>query len=69
MERLKAQGIPVSAVLKKLGVARSTFYHWNSLQDGSVGKTPPNSLLPCEEEKIVALKMKEPHLSHRQISG
>jgi len=69
VERLKAEGLGVSEVLKKLGVARSTFYHWKILQEAPVGKTRPNSLLPCEEEKIVALKIREPHLSHRRISG
>jgi len=66
---LKAEGVPVSAALKKLGVPRSTFYHWKSQGEAFRDKNPPNSLLPCEEEKIVALKMREPHLSHRQISG
>ncbi len=37
--------------------------------ESSAGKTAPNSLLPCEEEQVVALKMSQPHLSHRQISG
>jgi len=69
VERLRAEGIPICVVLRKLGVPRSTFYHWISPAEASRGKTPPNSLLPCEEEKIVALKMREPHLSHRQISG
>lgn len=69
VKKLKTEGIRVSAVLKKLGVPRSTFYHWKNQGEASRGKNPPNSLLPCEEEKILALKMKEPHLSHRQISG
>lgn len=61
--------MPISALLKKLGVPRSTFYHWKGRGERPSAKTPPNSLLPCEEEKIVALKIREPHLSHRQISG
>lgn len=69
VEQSRADGIPISALLKRLGVPRSTFYHWKAHAEASRGKTPPNSLLPCEEEKIVALKMIEPHLSHRQISG
>jgi len=69
VEKSRSEGVSICALLEKLSVPRSTFYHWKS-QGGAVrGKTPPNSLLPCEEEKIVALKMKEPHLSHRQISG
>jgi putative transposase len=69
VEQSRAEGISISALLEKLGVPRSTFYHWKNQGEAATGKTPPNSLLPCEEEKIVALKMKEPHLSHRQISG
>jgi len=61
--------MPISAALRKLGVPRSTFYHWKGRGERPRAKTPPNSLLPCEEEKIVALKIREPHLSHRQISG
>lgn len=61
--------MPISAALRKLGVPRSTFYHWKGQGERPRAKTPPNSLLPCEEEKIVALKIREPHLSHRQISG
>lgn len=61
--------MPISTALKKLGVPRSTFYHWKSQREASRGKTPPNSLRPCEEEKIVSLKIREPHLSHRRISG
>lgn len=69
VEKCRAEGIPIRVVLEKLGVPRSTFYHWKSQGEAVTAKTPPNSLLPCEEEKIVALKMQEPHLSHRQISG
>jgi len=69
VEQLRTQGIPICAALKKLRVPRSTFYHWRGQGEKPRGKTPRNSLLPCEEEKIVTLKMKEPHLSHRQISG
>lgn len=69
VEKLRVGGMTISGLLKKLGVHRSTFYHWKSQREASRRKPPPNSLLPCEEEKIVALKMSEPHLSHRQISG
>lgn len=69
LEKLRAEAMRVSVVLKRLGVPRSTFYHWKSQREASRRRTPPNSLRPCEEEKIVALKIREPHLSHRQISG
>lgn len=69
VEKRRAEAMPVSVVLKKLGVPRSTFYHWKSQREASGRKAPPNSLRLCEEEKIVALKTGEPHLSHRQISG
>ena len=69
VEELGAEAMPISVVLKRLGVPCSTFYHWKSQRQVSRRKTPPNSLMPCEEEKIVALKIREPHLSHRQISG
>jgi putative transposase len=69
VEKLRAEAIPISVALKKLGVPRSTFYHWKNQREASRRKTPPNSLRPCEEEKIVTLKIREPHLSHRRISG
>jgi putative transposase len=69
VEKLRVGGMTISGLLKKLGVPRSTFYHGKSQGEVLRRKAPPNSLLPCEEEKIVALKMSEPHLSHRQISG
>jgi len=69
VEGLRAEGVPISGALKKLAVPRSTFYHWKGQAESYRAKARPNSLLPCEEEKIVALKMKEPYLSHRQISG
>ncbi len=69
VERLREEGVTITASLRRPAFPRSTFCHWKGQTEKRGGKTPPNSLLPCEEEKITALKMREPHLSHRQISG
>ncbi|MBI5572892.1 MAG: DDE-type integrase/transposase/recombinase, partial [Desulfomonile tiedjei] len=68
----------VYRILKRNGLIKApgkkTFpagpeYRVKSQREASRRKTPPNSLRPCEEEKIVALKIREPHLTYRQISG
>lgn len=69
VQRLKNEGVPIADALRQLGVPRSTYYYWKGRNEKRSHRTPPNSLLPCEEEQIVALKMRQPHLSHRQISG
>lgn len=67
------QQIPISRVLKDLGIPRGSYYRWlegcsvveglGSREGGGI------ALMPEEVRAIIEAKKKEPWLSHRQISG
>lgn len=65
---LQQSGMRVSAALRRLGVARATFYAWSS-----GGRRPRqvsvHALLPGERDAVLAKKQQAPHLRHRGISG
>jgi len=67
-EALPGDGVSIGVVLKRLGVSRSAFSYRQGQAEMVDSKTPPHGLLHREEEKIAALKSREPHLSYRQIS-
>jgi len=67
--RLRNQGVSKSRAFSQLGVYRSTYYGWLKPKETKIRNSPPNRLLPDEKEAIIDLKMKEPYLSHRKISG
>lgn len=69
VERLREDGISAAAVLRELGVPRSTFYSWGKTSQTGQRPGPTHRLTEEESEKIVAMKVHQPHLSHRQISG
>jgi transposase InsO family protein len=69
VEGFASKGVSTAAAVRKLGVPRSTFYAFKAVNGKQRHLRAPNALLEEEIESIVCLKMKEPSLSHRQISG
>lgn len=75
VEDFVERGIPVRETLCQVGIARSSYYRWMSkwkvqeeaTSDHIVRGVP--ELRPEEAQAIIRRKEKEPHLSHRQISG
>ena len=69
VERLREESKSVVGSLRQLGVARSTYYEWKGRSGDKGEGRADNKLLRVEEEAIIGCKQKEPHLSHRHISG
>ena len=67
VERLKACGVSKSMVLRDLGICRSTYYGW--LKGLSGKRTSVQRLTEAEKQAVINKKKREPHLSHRKISG
>ena len=69
MKRLKSEGVSTVSALLGLKVPRSTFYSW---KNNKINKSHPissNALLEGETKSVISMKDKQPHLSHRLISG
>jgi len=69
VDKLKASGIAKTAILRRLGVCRSTYYEWLKAREASCRKRSVLRLTEAEREAIIEKKKQCPHLSHRQISG
>ena len=69
VESLKSQRVSTSGALMGLNIPRSTFYSWKSFKANKTRPTSSNALLESETKSVISMKEKQPHLSHRQISG
>ena len=69
VEALKSAGVSTTGALMGLKIPRSTFYSWKSFKANKTRPTSPNALLESETKSVISMKEKQPHLSHRQISG
>ncbi len=69
VETLKSQGVSTTGALMGLKIPRSTFYSWKSIKANKTRPTSANALLESETKSVISMKEKQPHLSHRQISG
>jgi len=67
IQEVNGEGALKSATLRSLGVCRSTYYSWLSKDKKPKGAI--NQLMQSEKEAIIDKKRKDPHLSHRKISG
>ena len=65
---LRHAGTRVTDALRQLGVAKSTYYSWQS-SVGCPNRRAVNPLLATERQAILAMKQQAPHLRHRTISG
>ena len=69
VERLKASGIKKTAVLKSLGVSRSTYYQWLKIKKSIKIRSSVLRLTDKERQAVIEKKKRYPHLSHRKLSG
>lgn len=69
VERLKSQRVSTTGALLGLKIPRSTYYFWKSINADKTSSTSSNALLESETKSVISMKEKQPHLSHRQISG
>jgi transposase InsO family protein len=69
VERLKSQRVSTTSALLGLKIPRSTYYFWKSINANKTSSTSSNALLESETKSVISMKEKQPHLSHRQISG
>lgn len=69
VERLKSQRVSTAGALLGLKIPRSTYYFWKSVNANKTSSTSCNALLESETKSVISMKEKQPHLSHRQISG
>jgi hypothetical protein len=69
VEKLKSQRVSTTGALMGLKIPRSTYYFWKSFNANKTRPTSSNALLESETKSVISMKEKQPHLSHRQISG
>jgi transposase InsO family protein len=69
VETLKSEEVSTTGALMGLKIPRSTFYFWKSFNANKTRPTSSNALLESETKSVISMKEKQPHLSHRQISG
>ncbi len=69
VERLKSEGFLTTGALMGLKIPRSTYYFWKSFNANKTRPTSSSALLESETKSVISMKEKQPHLSHRQISG
>ncbi|WP_157587211.1 helix-turn-helix domain-containing protein [Spirosoma arboris] len=75
---VEQSSLSVKAILKELGINRSTFYQWYKryLQNGYDGLADPayrrtstwNQLPPAEKGRVVELALEKPDLSCRELA-
>ena len=68
VERMEGQTGRKRRALRKLGVARSSYYRWRRQKEMKSRAWPWNRITPNEEHRILAVAREFPELSSRQIS-
>jgi putative transposase len=68
VERMEGQTGRKRRALRKLGVARSSYYRWRRQKEMKPRARPWNRITPNEEHRILAVAREFPELSSRQIS-
>ena len=69
VQGLKSEGVPAVLALRELTVPRSTFYSWRSEKAHRPRPNSSNALFENETRSVISMKVTQPYLSHRQISG
>jgi len=68
MDQVTASPLPVRQALTRLGLAKSTYYRWQSRKDKNKPGIPWNKLSSEEEEVVLANAIDWPELSSRQLA-
>ena len=71
IDRVRASSLPVSRVLRELGVPRSNYYRWIKQQQRSPAqeRVPWNRLSDAEAETVLGVARAYPEWSSRQIAA
>lgn len=70
IDRVRTSSLPVSRVLRELGVPRSNYYRWIKQQRSPVPERVPwNRLSEVEEETVLGVARAYPEWSSRQVAA
>ncbi len=70
IDRVRTSSLPVSRVLRELGVPRSNYYRWIKQQRSpALGRVPWNRLSDLEQETVLGVARAYPEWSSRQVAA